>query len=136
MSITYDTIKNLPCEQLHNLFMAVEWSDGTETTFMIDNFNKPFVNSTIVISAWENDCLVGCVRVLSDKIFRSIIYDLAVKPEYQNRGIGKELVRKCKEYFPNSEWLVETFAMRAGFYEKLGFKTKAGVSLSIPSKWF
>jgi ribosomal protein S18 acetylase RimI-like enzyme len=82
-----------------------------------------------------DDILVGCVRVLSDKIFRSIIYDLAVMPEYQKQGIGKELVRRCMECFPDSEWLVET-ETAAGFYERIGFKLNKDIFLSIPCKWF
>lgn len=58
MCIAYDTKKDLPCDQLHRLFMAVGWSDGSETQHMIEHFNKPFINSTIVISAWDKDCLV------------------------------------------------------------------------------
>ncbi len=135
MQITYDTRKDLPCEPLHNLFHAVGWSNGQITQDMLEKFNLPFINSTIVISAWTDDNLVGCVRVLSDRIFRSIIYDLAVLPEYQNQGIGKELVRRCMECFPDSEWLVVT-ETAAGFYEKMGFKLNKDIFLSIPCKWF
>ncbi len=135
MNVTYDMKKDIPCEQLHKLFVAVGWSDGQETPFMLSNFNVPFINSTLVISAWENDNLVGCVRVLSDKIFRSIIYDLAVNPHFQNQGIGKELLKRCIECFPESEWLVETVTA-AGFYKKAGFKVNEDVFLSISSKLF
>ena len=136
MNITYSTRKDLPPEQLHRLFMSVGWSDGMESPFMLKNFNVPFINSTVVISAWENDCLVGCVRVLSDKIIRSVIYDLAVAPEFQNQGIGKELIRRCIEHFPDSEWLVGTTHKTSAYYEKIGFKVEQGVFLNIPSKWF
>lgn len=135
MQIVYDTRKDLPNESLSLLFMAVGWSDGTETPAMLENFNVPFVNSTVVVSAWAEDQLVGCVRVLSDRMFRSILYDLAVMPEFQNQGIGKELVRRCMEHFPGSEWLVQT-QTAAGFYEKIGFKPNQDVFLSIPCKWF
>jgi ribosomal protein S18 acetylase RimI-like enzyme len=136
MSITYNTIKDLPSEQLHKLFMSVGWSDGTETLSMLKNFNMPFINSAVVISAWENDYLVGCVRVLSDKIVRSVIYDLAITPEFQNQGIGKELIRRCIEHFPDSEWLIGTIQKTSGYYEKIGFKVEQGVFLSLSSKWF
>ncbi len=137
MNITYKSIKDLPNQQLYKLFVSVGWAnESTTTQSMIDNFNKPFINSTIVISAWDNDLLVGCVRVLSDKMFRSVIYDLAVLPEYQGNGIGKELVKKCREQYPNSEWLVGTTTERASFYENLGFKKCNDVFLSIPCKWF
>jgi len=137
MNITYyDTKKDLPSEQLHKLFISAGWSDGSETLNMIKNYNKPFINSTIVISAWENEYLIGAVRVLSDKMFRSIIYDLLVLPEYQNKGIGKELVKRCIKHFPSSEWLVQTTEKVYNYYEKIGFKVNNDVFLSIPCKYF
>lgn len=135
MQIVYDTRKDLPCEGLHDLFMAVGWSDEIVTPSMLKNFNIPFINSTIVISAWVDGKLVGCVRVLSERVFRSIIYDLAVMPEFQNQGIGKELVKRCRKYFPDSERLVGT-ETAAEFYEKIGFKPNKDIFLSIPCKWF
>ena len=136
MKITYKIIKDLPNEQLYKLFSSVGWADEESTTqSMIDNFNIPFINSTIVISAWDEDVLVGCVRVLSDLMFRSVIYDLAVLPEYQGNGIGKELVKKCREQYPNSEWLVGTTSERISFYEKIGFEKSNDMFLSIPCKW-
>jgi ribosomal protein S18 acetylase RimI-like enzyme len=131
-----DTKKDLPPEQLHHLFIEVGWSDGLETPAMLENFNQPFINSTLVISAWNNQRLVGAIRVLSDKIIRSVIFDLVVDPEFQRKGIGKELINRCIKYFPHTEWLVQTTAEITGYYESVGFKKHNGVFLSIPSKWF
>jgi len=90
-----DSKKDLPIDQLQRIFVLVGWSDGEETPEMLKNYNLPFINSTLVISAWKNGKLIGFVRVLSDKMFRSIIYDLAVDPKFQNYGIGRELIKKC-----------------------------------------
>ncbi|HIZ19948.1 MAG TPA: GNAT family N-acetyltransferase [Firmicutes bacterium] len=137
MNIIYnDTKKDLPSEQLYKLFVAVGWSGTSDTPDMIKNYNIPFINSTLVISAWENELLVGAVRVLSDKMFRSIIYDLLVMPEFQNMGIGKELLKRCIEHFPTSEWLVQTTENISSYYEKNGFKVTDDVFLTIPCKLF
>jgi len=141
MNIIYnDTKKDLPCEQLHKLFISVGWSDGSETPEMISKYNVPFINSTLVISAWdnENENLIGAVRVLSDKMFRSIIYDLLALPKFQGRGIGKELLKRCIAHFPKSEWLVQTTEKNIGFYEKSGFtiNNTCDVFLNIPCKLF
>jgi len=69
------------------------------------DYNIPFINSTLTISAWENERMIGAVRALSDKMFRSIIY---VLPKFQNKGIGKELLKCHIEHFPNSEWIIQT----------------------------
>lgn len=130
MSITYSNIKkDLPCEQLQELFMSAGWSDGTNTEYI----NLPFINSTMVVSAWDEEKLVGVVRVLSDQIIRSIIYDLVVLPQYHNQGIGKELIKQCIDHFPNSEWLIETTKDISGYYQKIGFEVIHDVFLSIPS---
>ena len=137
MGFVYDDIrKDLPSGELHKLFISVGWSDGSETEDMIEKYNIPFINSTLVVSAWEKDCLVGVVRVISDKMFRSIIYDLVIYPEFQNKGIGKELIRRCIEHFPNSEWLVQTTKEMSSYYEKNGFKVNCDTFLSIPCKYF
>ena len=117
MNITYnDKQKDLPHEQVHKLFVAVGWSDGTETPEMITKgYSIPWINSTLVISAWDGDCLIGAVRVLSDTMFRSIIYDLMVLPEYQGKSIGTGLVKRCIEHYPNSEWLVQTTKEISGY---------------------
>lgn len=136
MNVEYRTQKDLPCDKLYQLFLAVGWArEETTTQDMINNFNIGFIHSTFVFSAWINDKLIGCVRVLSDLHFRSIILDLAVLPEFQHKGIGKELVRRCRNACEDSEWLVQTDAAK-GFYEKIGFKEKKDYFLTIPSKWF
>ena len=130
MNIRYDDKKkDLPCDQLQALFQSAGWSDGSHTP----DFNMPFINATLVISAWEGERLVGAVRVLSDKIIRSIIYDLVIAPEYQNFGIGKELIKRCMAHYPDSEWLVQTTKGIYQYYEELGFKVNEDVFLTVPS---
>lgn len=136
MRIEYRTEKQLPSSQLRDLFIELGWSDGTETEFMKEHFNAPFVNSTIVVSAWDGLRLVGCVRVLSDRIVRSVIHDLAVAKEYRKQGIGTELVKRCIACFPDSEWQVGTAYANIPFYEKLGFKVSDTSFLCRASKWF
>lgn len=136
-NIVYSAQKVLPDLPLRDLFFAVGWSDGTETPEMLQVFARPFRNSTFVFSAWDEGKLIGCVRVLSDRMFRAVIYDLAVHPDYQHRGIGKELLHRCVAQCPDAEWLIQTEPHIAGFYEKQGFdRMKEDVFLHIPSKWF
>ena len=136
MNITYnERKKNLPGKQLYHLFFSAGWagSERDPETEKHKNFNIPFKNSTLVISAWEKKRLVGAVRVLSDKFGRAVILDLVVDPEYQSKGIGKELVKRCIAHWPNCEWLVQTEKHIAAYYEKIGFKIYEDVVLTIPS---
>ena len=135
MDVEYRTQKDLPCDELYQLFLAVGWATEPTSQEIIDNFNIGFINSTFVFSAWVDGKLVGCVRVLSDLHFRSIIYDLAVLPAFQKKGIGRELVRRCRNACESSEWLVQTDEAK-GFYEKIGFKENKDYFLTIPCKWF
>ena len=43
MHVEYRTQKDLPCDQLYQLFLAVGWAkEDTTTQEMIDNFNIAF----------------------------------------------------------------------------------------------
>ena len=136
MEVEYRTNKELPCDQLYQLFLAVGWAtEETTTREQLERFNVGFLDSTFVFSAWINAKLVGCVRVLSDRHFRSVILDLAVLPEFQKKGIGRELVQRCLDACQGSEWLVQTDQAK-GFYEKIGFKENTDHFLTSHSKWF
>ncbi|MCL2708965.1 MAG: GNAT family N-acetyltransferase [Defluviitaleaceae bacterium] len=138
MEITYsEAKKDLPAEQLHRLFFLAGWA-GDEPVCdpeALPFFSLPFINSTVVVSAWAGERLVGAVRVLSDKLGRSVIYDLVVDPEYQRKGIGSELARRCVAHYPDSEWSLETSEKNVGFYEKIGFGRSLGTHLRIKGKY-
>ena len=88
-------------------------------------FNKiqsEFQVSYKVITAWEENILVGSCRMLSDGICYGAVFDVAVLPEYQKKGIGKTLMRLLlKEEEHMTIHLTSTFG-NEGFYKKLGFK--------------
>ncbi len=138
LTIQYqDTCKALPVDQLARLFHAVGWSDTAQSGELARGFiQKPYINSTLVVSAWEGERLVGAVRVLSDEVVRSVVYDLLVDPDYQGKGIGRELMHRCIAHYPKTEWLLETQGHIVGFYEKLGFKRYGEVVLVKESPYF
>ena len=120
MTIEYREEKALPCDQLYTLFHAVGWAGEEIPAFMRAKFNQPFLQSDDVVSAWAGERLIGCARVLSDGVVRSILWDLAVLPEYQGMGVGRTLVEKCRARYPSTQWLLCTVPERIGFYEKMG----------------
>ena len=48
-----------------------------------------FKNSNLIVSAWDDDRLIGVARALTDFSYCCYLSDLAVKEDYQNRGVGK-----------------------------------------------
>jgi hypothetical protein len=77
-------------------------------------------------------------RDISDTFAEYPMDEYTKEIAYNHVDIGTELVRRCVEHYPGSEWLVET-KDAAYFYSKIGFKNKVDdgyVHLYIPSKLF
>lgn len=55
-----DTRIDLACLGLHDLFMAVGWSDGSITLPMLVSFIFPFINSHNRHFRMGEDKLIGC----------------------------------------------------------------------------
>jgi ribosomal protein S18 acetylase RimI-like enzyme len=49
-------------------------------------------HGNVLITAWDNDKLVGVSRALTDFSFCCYLSDLAVDEAYQRKGIGKRLI--------------------------------------------
>lgn len=92
------------------------------------------INTTINITAWNDDTLIGCIRILSDGYLFGTISEILVLPEYQKQGIGKELMQRAADISPTSLFFGAQ-PNAVGFYEKLGIeKSLQSFSIKKPRK--
>lgn len=123
MGITYLYIKEFDKKQLQDLFLSVKWSSGNYP----DQLQIAMRNSHKVISAWDKDKLVGLINSLSDGIMTVYFHYLLVHPDYQARGIGKQLVLSMlQEYKDYARQVVIAYDEELGFYKKCGFEIGIG----------
>lgn len=57
-----------------------------------DRIERMFAGSNLVVSAWENERLVGVSRSITDGAWSCYLADLAVLTEFQRSGVGRKLV--------------------------------------------
>jgi len=81
-----------------------------------------FKNSGVRCFAWDERELIGAGRALTDGIRFAVIFDVVVLPEYQGRGIGKQIMTFLVERSKASNILLHAVAGKEGFYQKLGFR--------------
>lgn len=62
-----------------------------------EQIEKMYANSNLVLTAWDNDKLVGISRSLTDFCYCCYLSDLTVRREYQTSGIGKKLIELTKD---------------------------------------
>jgi GNAT superfamily N-acetyltransferase len=96
-------------------------------------------NTVIVIGAEEqiSGRLVAFVRVLTDGVFRALIFDVIVAPDFRNRGLGTKLMETIREH-PQLRDVrhLELYCLpeMAPFYERWGFSSNLGGLVLIQSE--
>lgn len=83
------------------------------------NKSKDALSKTMNITAYDENKLVGCLRILSDGYFFGTITELLVLPDYQKKGIGSRLLQLAKENTPTMLYFGSQPGIKA-FYEKNG----------------
>lgn len=77
------------------------------------------LSKTLNITAYDNNVLVGCLRILSDGYYFGTITELLVLPEYQKHGVGSKLLQLAKDSTPTMLYFGSQPGIE-GFYEKNG----------------
>lgn len=84
--IHYQNNKELSAEDLSKVFEA----SGIKRPFQdLERLQKMIDHADIIISAWDEDKLVGIARAITDYVYCCYLSDLAVDDKYQKLGIGK-----------------------------------------------
>lgn len=79
-------------------------------------------NSNLVVSAWQDDLLVGIARSVTDFHYACYTSDLAVDKELQRSGVGKKLqVLTQKQLGPKCKLIVIAAPAANEYYEHIGF---------------
>jgi predicted N-acetyltransferase YhbS len=82
-----------------------------------------YANSNLVVTAWDDERLVGISRALTDFSYCCYLSDLAVANNYQKAGIGKMLVALTKEFLGDECMLLLLAAPSAiDYYPKIGME--------------
>ena len=80
-------------------------------------------NADILVSAWENEKLIGIARSVSDFSYCCYLSDLAVDKAHQKQGIGKELIRQTQSLLgPKCKIILLSAPAAIGYYPKVGFE--------------
>ena len=97
---------------------------------------KMLLNSTVVVSLWNNDKLIGFGRATSDLVFRAVLWDVVIAADHQGLGMGKliiEAILKNKK-INSVEKIYLMTTNSSEFYKQQGFKLNTKQSLLILNK--
>ncbi len=115
-----------------NALLARAWAGHTDRDFP-DSLER----SLAYVCAYSEGRLVGFVNVAWDGDSHAFLLDPTVDPDFQRRGVGRELVRRAADAARESgaEWLhVDYEPHLDAFYKGAGFRSTAGGADEAPRR--
>ena len=130
MNITYTEKKIFTQEQVQQLFLSVGWVSGQYPA----RLHKALMHSSTVITAWDENCLVGLVRLIDDSELVAYMHYVLVDPEYHGMGIAGKMINMVKEKYKDYLYIeiMPEESKNASFYERYGFQIMPdGVAMQL-----
>ncbi len=128
--LIYTEEKKFTKEQVEQLFLAVNWVSGKYP----ERLYKALMNSSTVLTVWDDEKLVGLTRVLDDTEMLAQIHYVLVHPDYQGKGIAGSMIECIKEKYRDFLYIEGMPENKANvpFYEKHGFSVmENGAAIQI-----
>ena len=92
--------------------------------------------STVVVSLWHHNKLIGFGRATSDLVFRAVLWDVVIDSKHQGLGMGKLIIEAILKN-KNIRSVEKIYLMTTNsseFYKQLGFNINKKQSLLILNK--
>ena len=116
---TYTEEKKFTKEQVQQLFLSVNWISGKYP----ERLYKALMNSSTVLTVWDEKKLIGLTRVLDDSEMLAQIHYVLVDPDYQGMGIAGKMIEYIKEKYKDFMYIdgMPEDKKNVPFYQKHGF---------------
>ena len=128
--IKYTEEKKFTQEEVQKLFLSVGWTSGNYPKRLY----KALMNSSTVLTAWDDEEMVGLIRVLDDTEMLAQIHYVLVHPDHQGKGIAGAMLEYIKEKYKDFMYIevMPEDKKNVPFYEKHGFTImKNGAAIQI-----
>ncbi len=99
----------------------------------IKDLKHMLINSSVIISLWQNERIVGFGRATSDKTYRAVLWDVVIANDLQGLGFGRVLVDALinSPSIKNVERIYLMTTKSSDFYQQMNFKLSDNQSLLI-----
>lgn len=87
-----------------------------------DRIAKMVANATLIITARYKGKLIGVARALTDFTYCTYLSDLAVRVDFQKRGVGKELIKLTYEASKPAKLILLSAPAAVDYYPKIGME--------------
>jgi ribosomal protein S18 acetylase RimI-like enzyme len=118
MSIRYTAEERPDARSIAALYAAAQLRRPVDDP---DRIARTYAGSPIVLSAWDGPRLIGILRGWSDGAYDGYVCDLAVDPEYQKQGVGRELLHRCVSQSAEVQWVLRASVIADDYYAHLGW---------------
>ena len=108
-------------DEILQLYTQVGWTAYTEDMPALE---RGYKNSLLVLAAYENEELLGIVRVVGDGATIILVQDILVYPQKQRQGIGTSLLKAVLERYADVrqiQLVTDNTPKTVAFYQSLGF---------------
>ena len=112
---------NYNADEILRLYTEVGWTAYTENMSALE---QGYQNSLLVLAAYENDELLGIIRVVGDGFTIIFIQDILVYPKKQRHGVGTALLKAVLNRYSavrQIELTTDNTPRTVAFYKSLGF---------------
>lgn len=117
--ITYQIEDNIAVEEFRDVLINSTLADRRPIN-SLETLSKMIAHGNLMVTARDNNKLVGIARSLTDFDFCTYLSDLAVDINYQRMGIGIELIRQTKLKTPNAKLILLSAPKAVEYYPKIG----------------
>lgn len=95
-----------------------------------DKHKRAFEASHTTVFIYSDNKLIGFGRAISDGEYQAAIYDVAVLPAVQGKGVGQVIMQSILDRLPDCNVILYATPGMEGFYRKLGFgNMKTGMAV-------
>lgn len=108
-------------QEILHLYHSVGWSNYTQNPEML---KSAYEHSLKIIGMYDEDKLIGIIRVVGDGYSIIYIQDILVLPEYQHQGVGTILMKKVLDEYARvyqKTLLTDNTEKTKQFYQSVGF---------------